>query len=207
MSTRRVVVVGYGRVGQAAVEAVLEAPDMVLAGVIRRDPTQRGELPPHIPVVAEVAQLGKVDGALLCVPTRQVPEVAERYLRAGIHTVDSYDIHGELVHLRERLGRIATEHGAVAIISAGWDPGTNSMVRALMELMAPPGDHLHQLRPRDEHGALGGGPAGARCAGWAGHHHPRRPGNPPPHGLCGVGARRRPGGRAAGHRGGPLLPE
>src|SRR5690606_10919232 len=72
MSTRRVVVVGYGRVGQAAVEAVLEAPDMVLAGVIRRDPTQRGELPPHIPVVAEVAQLGKVDGALLCVPTRQV---------------------------------------------------------------------------------------------------------------------------------------
>ena len=139
MSTRRVVVVGYGRVGQAAVEAVLEAPDMVLAGVIRRDPTQRGELPPHIPVVAEVAQLGKVDGALLCVPTRQVPEVAERYLRAGIHTVDSYDIHGELVHLRERLGRIATEHGAVAIISAGWDPGTNSMVRALMELMAPRG--------------------------------------------------------------------
>jgi len=139
MNTRRVAVVGYGHVGQAAVDAVEEAPDMELAGIVRRDPSQREDIPDRIPVVRDVAELGPVDAALLCVPTRRVPEVAERYLKAGIHTVDSYDMHGELVTLRERLGRIASEHGAVAIISAGWDPGTNSMVRALMELMAPRG--------------------------------------------------------------------
>lgn len=139
MNARRVAVVGYGRVGRAAVEALQEAPDLELAGIVRRDPSRREEIPPLVPVVRRVGELDQVDAALLCVPTRRVPEVAEEYLKAGIHTVDSYDIHGDLVSLREQLDRIAAEHGAVAVISAGWDPGTNSMVRALMELMAPRG--------------------------------------------------------------------
>ena len=140
MTTRhRAAVIGYGNVGRYAVEAVQEAPDLELAGIVRRDPSDRAGIDPSVPVVGHVSELGRVDVALLCVPTRQVPEVAERYLAAGINTVDSYDIHGALVELRRRLDTVAREHGAVAIVSAGWDPGTDSMVRAMLEFMAPRG--------------------------------------------------------------------
>ncbi len=135
----RIAVVGYGNIGRAAVEAVLEAPDMELAGIVRRNPADRSGIDPDIPVAADVGELGPVDVALLCVPTRQVPDAAETYLRRGINTVDSYDIHGELVNMRRRLDEAGRAHGTVAIISAGWDPGTNSMVRAMLEFMAPRG--------------------------------------------------------------------
>jgi len=135
----RVAVVGYGNVGRFAVDAVLEAPDMQLAGVVRRS----GERPPGldaaISVAKDVAELGDVDVALLCAPTRSVPQLAEEYLAGGINTVDSYDIHGELVDVKHRLDEVARRHGAVAIVSAGWDPGTDSMIRGLLELMAPRG--------------------------------------------------------------------
>lgn len=135
----RVAVVGYGNVGRFAVDAVLEAPDMQLAGIVRRS----GERPPGldaaISVAKDVAELGDVDVALLCAPTRSVPQLAEEYLARGINTVDSYDIHGELVDVKHRLDEVARRHGAVAIVSAGWDPGTDSMIRGLLELMAPRG--------------------------------------------------------------------
>ena len=35
--------------------------------------------------------------------------------------------------------KVAKEHGAVSIISAGWDPGSDSVVRTLMQSLAPKG--------------------------------------------------------------------
>lgn len=140
MSKLRVAVVGYGNVGRCAVEAVQAAPDMELAGVVRRKVL--AATPPEltgVKVVSDIAELDGVQGAVLCVPTRSVPRYAEEILARGIHTVDSYDIHGDLADLRRRLDPIAREHGAVAVISAGWDPGTDSMIRGMLEFMAPRG--------------------------------------------------------------------
>ncbi|HEY8394817.1 MAG TPA: diaminopimelate dehydrogenase [Thermaerobacter sp.] len=135
----RVAVVGYGNVGRYAVEAVLEAPDLELAGVVRRRPERPAGLEPEIPVVTDIAELGRVDVAVLCVPTREVPRQASQLLARGVSTVDSYDIHGALVDLRRELDAIARERGRVAVIAAGWDPGTDSVVRALLQFMAPRG--------------------------------------------------------------------
>lgn len=135
----RIAVVGYGNVGRFAVDAVLEAPDLQLAGVVRRSGERPSGLDAAIPVVKEASELGEVDVALLCAPTRSIPELAEAYLAMGINTVDSYDIHGELVDLKNRLDEAARRHQAVAIVSAGWDPGTDSMIRGLFEAMAPRG--------------------------------------------------------------------
>lgn len=140
MSERhRIAVVGYGNVGRAAVEAVLEAPDMELVGLVRRDAARPTGLDPAIPIVADVAELGRVDVAVLCIPTRAVPEQAARCLQLGLNTVDSYDEHGILVELRNNLDRLAKQHGRVAVVAAGWDPGTDSVLRSMLEFMAPKG--------------------------------------------------------------------
>ena len=60
-------------------------------------------------------------------------------LENGINTVDSFDIHTKIWDLRETLDKAAKEHGRVSIISAGWDPGSDSIVRTLMQACAPKG--------------------------------------------------------------------
>lgn len=140
MTNLRIAIVGYGNIGRFAVEAVQAAPDMTLAGVVRRS---LGDLPAElagIAVATDVAQLGHVDVALLCGPTRSIPELAPVYLRQGIHTVDSFDIHGQpLWDLRCELDAIGKAHQAVAVVSAGWDPGSDSVIRSLLLAMAPKG--------------------------------------------------------------------
>jgi diaminopimelate dehydrogenase len=143
MKTLRIVVVGYGNIGRYAIEAVRAAPDMELAGVVRRSTAlskeEANELA-GIEVVTDVEKLGKVDVALLCGPTRSIPETAPQYLSRGIHTVDSFDIHGEkLWQLRSNLDAVAKKHNSVAVVSAGWDPGSDSLLRALLLAMAPKG--------------------------------------------------------------------
>ena len=143
MGNLRIAVVGYGNIGHYALEAVRAAPDMDLAGVVRRstalNATEERELGDTL-VVRDVAQLGKVDVAILCQPTRSIPETAPVYLAQGIDTVDSFDIHGESVwRLRTDLDAVAKQHGSVAVVSAGWDPGSDSVVRTLLLAMAPKG--------------------------------------------------------------------
>ncbi len=145
MQKLKIAIVGYGNIGRYAVEAVKETSDMEIAGVIRRASSVKNGLPPPaelagLPVVPSVEELGKVDVALLCGPTRSIPETAPEYLRRGIHTVDSFDIHGEaLWNLRQQLGEVGRANGSVAIVSAGWDPGSDSVVRTLLLAMVPKG--------------------------------------------------------------------
>lgn len=137
----RIVIVGYGNIGRFALEAVEAADDFVLTGVVRRT-ASLDRIPPELqdyPVAGSISELGKVDVALLCVPSRAVPEYAREILSAGVNTVDSYDIHGELVRLKKELDPVAREHNCVSVISAGWDPGTDSMIRGIFEFMAPHG--------------------------------------------------------------------
>lgn len=143
MKAVRVAVVGYGNIGRYAVEALRAAPDTELAGVVRRSATLSDDQERELggtAVVTDVGELGEVDVALLCGPTRSIPQTAPLYLERGIATVDSYDVHGEaLWQLRSGLDVVAKEHGTVAVVSAGWDPGSDSVVRTLLLAMAPQG--------------------------------------------------------------------
>ena len=132
----KVAIVGYGNIGKYAVDALRAAPDMELAGIVRRPGSETVH---GIKTVSDVEELGHVDAALLCTPTRSVEETALPLLARGINTVDSFDIHGDIVALRRSLGAQAIKHDAVSIISAGWDPGTDSVIRTLMLAMAPKG--------------------------------------------------------------------
>ena len=140
MEKIRVAIVGYGNIGRYSLEAVEAAPDMECAGVVRRNGSAEGfpELAAY-KVVSDIRELGKVDVAILATPSRKVKENAEKYLAMGINTVDSFDIHTDICALRAALDPLAKANGAVSIISAGWDPGSDSIVRALMQGLAPKG--------------------------------------------------------------------
>lgn len=139
MEKIRAAVVGYGNIGQYTLQALESAQDFEIAGIVRRNPADRGGVPEGIEVVGDIEQLKDVDVAILATPTRKVEEYALKCLSKGINTVDSFDIHGKIKELRSTLGKVAKEHGKVAVISAGWDPGSDSVVRALLEAIAPKG--------------------------------------------------------------------
>lgn len=140
MSTKiRAAVIGYGNIGKYVLEALQAAPDFEIAGVVRRNASVIPEELKAYKVAESIAELGKTDVALLCTPTRSVEKFAKECLSQGINTVDSFDIHGQIVQLRQSLAETAKQHNSVAVISAGWDPGSDSVVRTLMEAMAPNG--------------------------------------------------------------------
>lgn len=140
MKKTRAAIVGYGNIGHYALQALEAAPDFEVAGVVRRCGAENcpAALQPY-PVVKDIAELHDVDVAILATPTRSVEGFAKGILERGISTVDSFDIHTQITALRRSLGESAKKGGAVSIISAGWDPGSDSVVRALLQAIAPKG--------------------------------------------------------------------
>ena len=139
MKKIRAAIVGYGNIGHFVLDALQVAPDFEIAGIVRR---RVSEVPMELsayPVVSSLDELKDVDVAILCTPTREVEHFAIKALGKGIRTVDSFDIHTQICDLRKTLDAAAKKYNSVAIISAGWDPGTDSVVRALMEACAPKG--------------------------------------------------------------------
>ena len=120
----RVAILGYGNIGRAAEEAIIAAPDMELAGIYH-----------HYDSLEDM----QADVALVCTPTREVEVFAKRLIEKGISTVDSFDIHTQIYPLRQTLMPLNRANKSVSIISAGWDPGSDSVVRALLLAMAPKG--------------------------------------------------------------------
>ena len=140
MAKIRAAIVGYGNIGKYALEAIEASEDMECVGVVRRngDTDKPAELAGY-PVVKNITELDNVQVAILATPTRKVEEYAKQCLALGINTVDSFDIHTQIVDLRRSLDAVAKAHNAVSVISAGWDPGSDSIVRTLMESLAPKG--------------------------------------------------------------------
>lgn len=139
MDKIRAAVVGYGNIGKYVIESLMDAPDFEITGIVRRDVTNVPVELKGFEVVNSISQLKNTKVALLCTPTRSVEKFARECLALGINTVDSYDIHGGIVSLRHSLNEVAKQHNAVSIVSAGWDPGSDSIIRTLMEAMAPRG--------------------------------------------------------------------
>ena len=140
MKKIRAAIVGYGNIGRYALQALESAPDFEVAGVVRRNGAENcpEELTKY-QVVKDIRELQDVDVAIISAPTRSVEQYAKDILALGINTVDSFDIHGQIPALRKSLNESAKTGNAVAIISAGWDPGSDSVVRTLLEAIAPKG--------------------------------------------------------------------
>ncbi len=134
----KAVIVGYGNIGRYTLDALLAAGDFEIAGIVRRDATNIPDELKGYKVVSDLSAV-EADVAILCTPTRKVEEYAKKALALGMNTVDSFDIHTGIADLRRELDAEAKRHGKVSVISAGWDPGSDSVVRALLQACAPKG--------------------------------------------------------------------
>ena len=137
MSTIHAAVVGFGNIGRYVIDALEASSDFTVAGIVRRTATPIEGL--HYPIVTDIRDLPKADVAILCVPSRHIPAYAKEMLALGINTVDSFDIHSDIASLRRELETVAKAHDVSAVISAGWDPGTDSILRAVFLAAAPKG--------------------------------------------------------------------
>jgi diaminopimelate dehydrogenase len=133
----KIAIVGYGNVGKAAIQAVREEPDMDLVGVV--EPMDITLKEGDIKIVKKISELSNVDVAVICAPSRSVPKIAAEIISYGINTVDSYDIHSGVLDLQKSLDAECKARKKSAITAAGWDPGTDSIVRGLLLAMAPRG--------------------------------------------------------------------
>ena len=120
----KIAILGYGNIGRAAEEAIKAAPDIELAGIYHHN---------------DCLDCIDADVVLLCTPTREVQKFATVLAARGICTVDSFDIHGQIWDLRSALDAVCAANKSVSIISAGWDPGSDSMIRAILLALAPKG--------------------------------------------------------------------
>lgn len=148
MEKIRVAIVGYGNIGKYALRAVEMASDEVCAGIVRRGGSAGGyrELDRYA-VVSDIRQLENVDVAIVAAPSRHVGEVVKTCLEAGVSTVDSFDIHTGIAALRTELDEVARRNGVASVVSAGWDPGSDSVVRALLAALAPEGETFTNFGP------------------------------------------------------------
>ena len=134
----KAVVVGLGNIGRFTIEALQTSEDFEIVGIVSRR-AKEGDTYQGYPVVNDIQNLSHIDVAILCAGSREVEKYATEILPLGINTVDSFDIHGDIPAMRKRLDKLAKSVGRVSVISAGWDPGTDSIVRVLMQGMAPKG--------------------------------------------------------------------
>lgn len=132
-------IIGYGNIGKYVLESLETAEDFEVVGVVRRDASNIPIELKDYKLVTNISELENIDVAFLTAPTRSVESYAIECLKLGINTVDSFDIHSKIVELRESLNKVAKENNAVSVVAAGWDPGSDSVIRTLLEALAPKG--------------------------------------------------------------------
>lgn len=137
---KNIAVMGFGNVGSYAAKAVLMSQDMRLCGIISSKKEAEACFG-NIEVVPSADRLSvKPDGVLVCLPSRRTKAAVKQLLSVGINAVDACDLHAELSTIRRELHETAIHNDAVAVLGAGWDPGMDSSIRALMAAALPLGE-------------------------------------------------------------------
>jgi len=148
MSRLRLAIVGFGRLGRACARVIADATDIDLVGVVRHEPAGAAGAFAHVAAVGHIRDLGRVDAALVCVPTEQGLAVASELLQERVPIVECARIegHAQKEHY-QALDAAAHRHRVPAIVGAGWEPGALPSLQRLFEVLIPRGHTLLTRHP------------------------------------------------------------
>ncbi|MDR3001278.1 MAG: diaminopimelate dehydrogenase [Fibromonadaceae bacterium] len=147
----------FGNIGRAILKTHQEhvakfgeEHDINVVAIIRRNAggSRHADIPDNIPVITDVRELKSNPDVILCAaPSAHVQEDVKKFLQMGICTVDCYDSHSQIIKSREELGKIAKKNNTVSIFATGWDPGFDSIQRALFAQLSPIGETFTTFGP------------------------------------------------------------
>jgi diaminopimelate dehydrogenase len=148
----KIAISSWGNIGKAIAAIYTEEEkttdcDMELVGIIRRNANREG-CPDSVQVVSDVNSLAQKPDVVLCAaPSHCVMDDVRKYLELGFSTVDCFDNHKEIITQRKQLDVLAKNHHAVSVLGAGWDPGFDSIFRALSCLIVPENEAITTFGP------------------------------------------------------------
>lgn len=139
----KVGILGYGNLGKGVESAIRQNDDMELACIFtRRDPASIQPVTQGTAVysVNDIANMqGKIDVLVLCGGSAtDLPEQTPEYVKY-FNVIDSFDTHARIPEHFANVDKAAKEHGHVALISCGWDPGMFSLMRLYGSAVLPEG--------------------------------------------------------------------
>lgn len=139
----RVGILGYGNLGRGVESAIRQNNDMELVCIFtRRDPASIQPATEGVLVysVDDIGKMqGKIDVLVLCGGSAtDLPEQTPEYAKY-FNVIDSFDTHARIPEHFANVDRVAKEHGHVALISCGWDPGMFSIMRLYGSAILPEG--------------------------------------------------------------------
>jgi diaminopimelate dehydrogenase len=139
----KILIVGYGNVGRG-VHRAIEANakhygDVELVGVVSRRLNVIAAELPNTPIYRlEDHAVIDADVAILCGGSKDDIRVhGPRFAIGGFNTVDSFDTHADIPAYFNEMDGLTKANERVAVISAGWDPGTFSLERVLGNAFVP----------------------------------------------------------------------
>ncbi len=141
MKNIKTAIIGTGNVARAMANNLSKErnSDFSLVGVIRRTESMNIPLPEeferyNVTISDKFSDLKKlgVEVAFICVPNGLMPATTEEVAKLGICAVDSYDSHNNAREVVAHLDNIAKQNKTVLEICAGWDIGSDSIIRAIM---------------------------------------------------------------------------
>jgi diaminopimelate dehydrogenase len=185
MSKVRIAIVGLGRLGRLCARLAHESPELDLVGVWRREASLALPMPEGLqPVRAagHISELGRVEAALVCVPTEAALSVVTELTQHRVPLVECATLEGSaLEHYYERIDTIARDHRVPVMVGAGWNPGLLQHIEDLFEVLIPkgrtqlstaPGVNLHHTEAaRDIPGVRAALATEVRGAGGARQHY------------------------------------
>jgi diaminopimelate dehydrogenase len=148
----KIAISSWGNIGKAiaevhAIEEKSADCGIELVGIIRRNANSEGALK-SVQVVENVKDLSSQPDVILCAaPSHCVMDDVQKYLELGFSTVDCFDNHKEIITQRSKLDALAKNNKVVSIIGAGWDPGFDSIFRALSVLIVPENEAITTFGP------------------------------------------------------------
>jgi diaminopimelate dehydrogenase len=150
MARLRLAVLGFGRLGRACAHAVQDVAELELAGVVRR-PGAPAQLPApfqQVRVATHLRDLGRADGALLCVSSDAAGAVAHDALQMRVSLVECAILEGSALEAHYgAIARAAAHHRVPAVVGAGWNPGMLPLLRRAFEVLVPRGHTAVTARP------------------------------------------------------------